>query len=77
MGMAWRQVRQLQLTTGAAIVVWVCLKGDRRNAVFTNGEVLKLMQASRSVSNQLAQVEAQRFADYEATIEGSELEEAM
>ena len=69
---AWERVWQLRVVSGAAIVVWA----QSRN-VLTNADLLKLMRVSRSVSTALAKAEARAFAEFEATMEGSELEEAM
>ena len=74
---AWERVRQLQSTPVAAIVMWASSNGARLNDVFTNGDLLKLMRASRSVSTALAKAEALAFLEFEAAMEGSELEEAM
>ena len=69
---AWHRVRQLQDPSGAAIVVWA-----QSRMILTNGDLLNLMRVSRSVSTALAKVEARAFSEFEATIKGSELEEAM
>ena len=74
---AWERVRHLRPSSGAAIVVWASSNCDLLNRDLTNGDLLKLMPVSRSVSTALAKVEARAFAEFEATNAGSELEEAM
>ena len=69
---AWERVWQLRVVSGAAIVVWA-----QSQNVLTNADLLKLMRVSRSVSTALAKLEARVYAEFEATIAGSELEEAM
>ena len=70
---AWERVRHLRPPSGVAIVVWASSNGD----ILTNADLLKLMAVSRSVSTALAKMEARAYAEFEATIAGSELEEAM
>ena len=67
---ALERVLQLQSTPVAAIVMWVSSNGARLNDIFTNGDLLKLMRASRSVSIALSKVEARAFAAYEAAVHG-------
>ena len=64
-------------TSGATIVLWASSNGDRLNDFFTNGDLFKLMCVSRSVFSALAKVEARAFDEYEAMLEGTELEENM
>ena len=69
---AKQRVGQLQDPSGVAIVVWA-----QSRKILTNGDLFNLMRVSRSVSTALAKVEARAFSEFEATIKGSELEEAM
>ena len=74
---AWERVRQMRPTSGTTVLLWASSNGDRLNDVFTNGDLLKLMCVSRSVSSALEKVEARAFDEYEAMLEGTELEENM